>query len=423
MATIQKDKLPSNKTLAKAVAVFGGAQAFSVLAALVRSKVAAVTIGTVGVGLNALYVTLSNLMATLFSFGLSSSSVPALCQLQGEEQRQLVARLRLLGCLLAVLSVPVTLVVTSFYSVEAMWLALPVVALILSGIETAVMKSLQATRQLTRSLMATALFSVVFTIPFFLWLGLKGVIWAVVSTVTISSLYSCWLGYKVCPVNPDFAHLDRDLWIQARPMFVLGFAFLVSGLLAQGVDLLNQMWLESVATLSMVGLYKAGYQLAVTYTRMVFSAIANDFFPRLSSVASDVHSRNSLITQQIRVLLLIVVPLILVFELVVPWVVPLLFSSEFLPIIPMVRVAALAVIIRAISLPLGYLPVALERSWHYLLIEVLSWSMRAIGVIAGYSLGGLLGVGCGILCSDVFDMCFVWFFCRIKYSFHLCSSK
>lgn len=420
MASNDIEKLPSSKTLAKAIAIFGGAQAFSVLAALIRSKVAAVTIGTVGVGLNALYVTLSNLMATLFSFGLSSSSVPALCQLQGEEQRQLVARLRLLGCLLSVLSVPVTLVVASFYSVQTLWLALPVVALILSGIETAVMKSLQATRQLTKSLMSAALFSVVLTVPFFVWLGLDGVIWAVVSTVTVSSIYSCWIGYHVCPVMPDFSLLDRTLWGKVRPMFVLGFAFLISGLLAQGVDLLNQMWLESVASLALVGLFKAGYQLSVTYTRMVFSAIANDFFPRLSSVVRDTEARNRLITQQVRVLLFIVVPMILVFELVVPWVVPLLFSHEFLPIVTMVRVAALSVIFRAVSLPIGYLPVALERSWHFLLLEALSWVVRAIGVIGGYSLGGLLGIGYGILMSDIADMCFVWIFCRIKYSFRLC---
>ena len=408
---------PSNKTLAKAIAVFGGAQAFSVLAALVRVKFAAVYIGAVGVGLNALYSTLTNLLSTLMGCGLASSSVPLMCQSQGEEQLRAVSKLRLVGCLLSVFSVPVTMVVATFYGIEAMWLALPVAAMVLSGIETAVMKSLHATRRLTVSLIVTAFFSVVFTVPFFVWLGIKGVIWAMVCTVTLSSLFTCLLGYGLCRVRPDLSLFDRQLWTQVKPMFVLGGAFLVSGIMAQGVDLLNQLCLQSVATLAAVGLYKAGYQLSITYTGMIFTAIANDFFPRLSGIVHDVDARNRLITQQIRVLLVIVVLLILLFFVLVPWLVPLLFSQEFVPIIPMVRIAALSVIAKAVYMPMGYLPVALGRSWHFLMLEAVSWSLLACGVLSGYYIGGLTGVGYGMLLCHIFDLIFVWLFCRKVYGF------
>lgn len=414
---------PSNKTLAKAVAVFGGAQAFSVLAAVVRVKFAAIYIGATGVGLNALYSTLTNLLSTLMGCGLANSSVPLLCQSEGEEQRRTVAKLRLVGCLLALLSVPVTLVVASFYSAEALWLVFPVAAMVLSSIEMAVLKSLKATRQLTLSLIVTAVFSVVFTVPFYVWLGLEGVIWGMVSTMTLSSLFTCFLGYRVCSVLPDVSQLRSSLWPQVKPMFVLGFAFLLSGVMMQGVDLLNQLCLESVATLALVGLYKAGYQLSVTYTGMIFTAIANDFFPRLSGIAHDLEARNRLITQQVRVLLLIVVPLILLFIVLVPWLVPLLFSQEFLPIVPMVRIAALAVIVKAIYMPMGYLPVALGRSWHFLLLEAVSWSLLACGVLCGYHLHGLTGVGYGLLLSNLADLLIVWAFCRKVYGFRFSNPK
>lgn len=411
------DNRPSNKTLAKAIAVFGGAQAFSVFAALIRTKVAAHYIGAAGVGLNAFYVTLSNLIAVLMGFGLANSSVPSLSQAQGEEQLQAVGRLRLLGCVLALASVPVTLLVTCFYSAQALWLALPVALTILSGIEMAVMKSLRATRQLSLSLMMSALFSVLFSVPFYVLMGFDGVIWALTSTMSMSSLFTCIMGYRVCRRSPDFALWGKALWPQVRPMFVLGLAFLISGLFAQGVDLVNQLWLQSVATLAVVGLYKAGFQLAVVYTEMIFTAIANDFYPRLASVAQDVVGRNRLITQQVRVLLLIVTPLILLFVVLVPWLVPLLFSDEFMPIVPMVRVAALSVIVKAVYLPIGYLPVVLGRTWHFLWLEILSWSILAVGVIAGYLSAGLTGVGYGILLSNVLDLLVIGLFCRYRYHF------
>lgn len=410
---------PSSRTLAKAIAVFGGAQSFSVLAAVVRVKFAALYIGAMGVGLAALYGTLTNLLSTLMGFGLANSSVPALCQVQGEEQRRLVARLRLVGCLLAVLSIPVTLVVASFYSAEARWVTLPVAAMVLQSVEMAVLKSLQARRALTYSLAVTALLSVVLTIPFYVTMGVQGVIWAVSSTMALSALYTCWLGYRACDVRPDLGELNGALWGKVRPMFVLGAAFLVSGVLAQGVDLLNQTCLEAVASLATVGLYKAGYQLAVTYTGMIFTAIANDFFPRLSKLAHDVVARNRLIRKQVRVLLMIVVPIIALFIVLVPWLVPLLFSDEFLPVVPMVRIAALSIIVKAIYMPMGYLPVALGRSWHFLILETVSWALLAIGVLWGFHLGGLTGVGIGLLASNLIDLVFVWSFCRKVYDMRL----
>lgn len=410
---------PSNKTLAKAIAVFGGAQAFSVLAAMLRVKYAAVYVGAAGVGLSALYSTLTNLLTTLMGFGLANSSVPMLCQSDGEQRRQKIARLRLVGCLLALASVPVTGGVALFYAAEALWLVFPVATGVMSGIEMAVLKSLKATRSLTYSLMAAAIFSVVLTIPCYVLLGMDGIIWAVVSTMTLSAIFTCYLGYRVCDVRPDLSALNSTLWPQVRPVFVLGLAFLLSGVLAQGVDLLNQTWLGAVATLTLVGLYKAGYQLSVTYTGMIFTAIANDFFPRLSSVAQNVQARNQLIAQQIRVLLLIVVPLIALFIFLVPWIVPLLFSDEFLPVIPMVRIAALSVIVKAVYMPMGYLPVALGRSWHFLLLEGISWTMLAMGVFFGYQAAGLLGIGYGILCSNLLDMLVVWLFCRQAYALRI----
>ncbi len=410
---------PSSRTLAKAIAVFGGAQSFSVLAAVIRVKFAALYIGATGVGLAALYGTLTNLLSTLMGFGLANSSVPTLCQAEGQEQRRLVARLRLVGCLLATVSIPVTLAVASCYSAEARWVAIPVAAMVLQSIEMAVLKSLEARRALTYSLAVTALLSVVLTVPFYVTMGVRGVIWGVSSTMTLSAVYTCWLGYRVCNVRPDLGELNADLWNKVRPMFVLGAAFLISGVLAQGVDLLNQTCLEAVASLSTVGLYKAGYQLAVTYTGMIFTAIANDFFPRLSKLAYDVRARNRLIRKQVRVLLMIVVPVIALFVVLVPWLVPLLFSDEFLPVVPMVRIAALSIIVKAIYMPMGYLPVALGHSWHFLLLETVSWTLLAIGVLWGFHLGGLTGVGIGLLASNLIDLAFVWIFCHKAYNMRL----
>lgn len=416
--------LPSNKTLTKALVVFGGAQTFTVLAALVRTKVAAITIGTAGVGLNALYNTISLFVSTVMGAGLANSSVASISQQEGEEQRRSIAQLRLCAWLLSGLSIPVTLLLSFYYGRETMLLTLAVVAMIESGIEMAVLKSLKATRKLVHCLMVTALLSVVCTVPFFFWLGVRGVIWSVVCTSMAVAIYTLWTSYRLCDVRPRFGLLKAPgFWTQVKPMFVLGAAFLISGFFAQGVELFTQSWLKAVASLSVVGLYKAGFQLGITYPGMLFSAIQNDFYPRLSQMSQDVRMRNALITRQIGVQLMMAAPCILLFVALLPWIVPLLFNDDFLSIVPMVRIAAFAILLKAVYLPIGLLPVSMNRSWDYLLLEIPSWLFNAVGILIGWHCLGLTGIGLGLLLANTFDLCYVWIFCRYKYDFRLCVNK
>ena len=67
--------IPNSKTIAKNVGIFGGAQVFSVLAALIRTKFAAVFIGTAGVGLSAVYNTVVTFYSNVEGLGLSFSGV------------------------------------------------------------------------------------------------------------------------------------------------------------------------------------------------------------------------------------------------------------------------------------------------------------------------------------------------------------
>ena len=410
--------LPSNRTLVKAIAVFGGAQVFTVLAALVRSKVAAVTIGAAGVGLNAIYTTLAGFLGVLMSFGLTNSSVPTICQQADEaSRREAIAHVRLLGYILSVLAIPISLIASLWYEAESAWLALAVVALVQSYIEGAVLRSLHATRRLSTSQVAGALLSVVCTVPFFVWLGHDGIIWAVVCATMAASAVTCWQGYRACDALPSAVMLNRDLLRWARPLLTLGFAFLLSGLMMQGCDLVIQRWFTMTADLSVVGLYKAGYQLSIIYPCMLFAAVANDYYPRLADICSDMALRNRLVKREMRLLFIIALPATALLWVLMPYIIPLILSQEFLTVIPMVRVGLFSLLLRALYLPIAYIPVASARSLHYLLLEGISWSLLVVCIIAGYSWHDFSGIGWGILLSNALDLIFAWVFCRIKYHF------
>lgn len=448
--------LPSHKTLAKSIAIFGGAQAFTVLAGLVRSKFAAELIGTSGVGLNAILVTVLMFMTQLMGLGLAGSGVKYLSE-ENDERPQRIARIRVWGVITALASIVVMLIIAPWLSQmymddwrHAWWFALLsiVIALqIVCQIELSILRSLQQTRRLAHTMIVSAIFSVIFSVPFFYWFGVDGVIWSVFSCYFVNALYVIVMGIRSAPIvradylglgyagnvglsqtdNEDLAHASnvgltttfRTFLHHSRSLLTLGFAFLLTGIVWQGVELITQTVLSTMASVAMVGLYKSGYQIAVTYPGILFTAVANDFYPRLAQIGHDVEKRNQLVNQLIRVLVCIVVPCIIVLWLIVPYLVPILLSEEFLPMVGMARWAMMAVIVQCLYHPIAYLPLAMGKARDFSILEVVSLVQKSACILAGFFLGGLVGSGVGVFVSACLDLLVLGTFVTLRYKFRL----
>lgn len=423
--------------MAKSIAIFGGAQATSVLAGLVRSKFAAQLIGTTGVGLNAILVTVLSFMTQLMGLGLAGSGVKYLSE-ENDERVQRIARIRVWGVITALTAIVVMLVIAPWLSqmymddwAHSWWFALLGIAIafqIFCQIEISILRSLQQTRRLANTMVVSSIFSVLFSVPFFYWYGVEGVIWSVCACYLVNASYVIAMGFRSAPlVRADYVGLVheglvpslRDFLRQSRPLLTLGLAFLLTGIVLQGVEMITQTVLSSVASMSMVGLYKSGYQIAVTYPCFLFTAVANDFYPRLAQVGHDVEQRNQLVNRLIRVLFCITLPCIVVLWIVVPYLVPLLLSEEFMPIVGMTRWAMLAVIVQSIYHPIAYLPLAMGKARDYTVLEIISLVQKALCILGGYWLGGLVGCGVGVFVSACLDLAVMGSFVYIKYNFRL----
>lgn len=426
--------IPTYRSIVKGAGIFGAARAVNILTALVRTKFAAVLLGTAGVGLNALFNTVQLFMSQLLGLGLSTGSVKPLSEAYASHDEDVirlhVMRVRHWALLCGVASVALLAMLSpvlslfyfgSFHYVPHFTLlGVGVAALIVCEIEQSVMRSLQRTSRLTFSMLLVAICGLVFSVPFYWWLGMRGVILAIVACAVAAAVVSLWQGHKACPFRLDLHQFVplRTFWQASRPMVNTGLAFVASGLFLQGSDLVLQSVLATTASLSVVGLFKAGYQCAFTYPGMIFAGVVNDYFPRLAAVADDdVEGRRIVVVRQIRVMFLIALPVVALVWWLAPWVIRLLLSSEFLPLVPMVRWAVLAILFRAIYLPLGYLPLALNRRLHFLMLEGMSCLIQVIVVLVGYHFAGLEGIGMGIFAGGLLDLIVYVLFCR--YHYHL----
>lgn len=424
--------IPSYLSILRGASIFGAAKAVNILTALVRTKCAAHLLGPVGVGLNALFNTIQLFSTQLLGLGLPTGSVKTLSSAYASGDHDTidrhVTRVRHWGMLLCLVSVLLLALLSPLlswlyfrswhYVPHFMLLGVGVGAMIIVEIEQSVMRSLQSTRRLALSMLLISLCALLFTVPFYWWLGVRGVIFAIVACAVAAAVVSLTLGRRAHPFRFDLGQYRSmgTFWRASLPMLHTGFAFVITGLMLQGSELLLQSVLATTASLSVVGLFKAGYQCAYTYPGMIFSGVVNDYFPRLAAVRTDdLTSRRIVVWRQVRVMLLLSLPVVIGIWAAAPWVIRLLLSDEFLPLVPMVRWAIFGILCRAVYLPLGYLPLALNRRLHFILLEGVSSLLHLLVVLLGYRLNALEGIGQGILLGSLIDLLFYLWFCRRQY--------
>jgi O-antigen/teichoic acid export membrane protein len=433
----------SIRNIARNIGLFGGAQTFSVAAALIRSKAASVLIGPVGVGLSGLYNTITNFYIALTGFGLSTSGVlgiSAAVERGDLEEARTETRYLRITCLwtmaLGWVAVFCSLVVmAAVYHMEeaTVGCAAALVTLIWLrhsiNCEMAILKAFRCIRQLTVMTILSAVISVVCVVPFYYWMGLEGIIPALVVSALTEWLMTFYFSRKSAPLtrelfascfspDPRVRITLRQLWTRMRPIILVGVSTIISGLMASGVELWSQS-LIAAGSMVAVGLYRAAYQLSITYPSMVFTSIGNDFYPRLIGVCRDTVQRDRLVTRQMLVTFAIVLPLTAVFAWLMPYLIPLLFSHKFDDVLPMALWACWNLPFKALSLPMAYLPLALGKWRDYMAIEITVGLIMALCVTIGWHRGGLVGTGIGLLASFIIELIVNYLFCYHKYGFRL----
>ena len=156
----------------------------------------------------------------------------------------------------------------------------------------------------------------------------------------------------------------------------------------------------------------------MVYGGLVFSAMETDYFPRLSAVpADDVLTRNDVVNKQVEVSLILISPMLTVFITFLPIILPMLFSSKFNAVLPMVQITVLALYMRAMKLPLSYIALAKGDSKSFLFLE----GTYAVVVFALVSfmfvMFGLTGTGYALLLTSVLDFIMLTVYTYYKYKY------
>lgn len=418
----------SYKHIIKYTGVFGGVQMLNIFIGLVRNKVVAQLLGPQGFGLVALFNSTVKFISDATSFGISTGAVREISKTydRGDTERmqRLVVTLRTIELMTALLGIVVCVLFGGMigemafswgnHLADFIFLSSVVGCMAILGGELALLKATRQLKPLARQSIEVTILSLLVTLPLLYYMGDRGIIPMLIAIALIQMLtvlrYSCrQFPYRIS-LNPYVKQ-------QAIPMLRLGLAFVVAGVMGSAVELAIRAFINKTDNLATLGLYNAGYMIVVTYAGMVFSAMETDYFPRLSGIKTLGDKLNAVVNRQMEVCFLIISPMAVAMIVALPLLLPLLFSYKFMPVMPMLQVAALSMYFRSLYLPVEYISLARGDWRSFILLEALSYGAMFLLMLFCFNMWRLLGCGICITAAYIIEAIVVYFYARRRFKF------
>lgn len=407
------------RSIMKGTALFGGTQMVSVVANVLRGKMVAELLCAAGLGISSLYMSTLMPLQQFFSMGMPVAVVSAIAAITAADAdgRQRVAAhvtafrrclgvLALMGAAFMVASAPL-LSRMSFESAEHttayMLLAAALFFLIMESGETALLQSRRCMKQVAMRNVVNALVSLLLGVPFYWWLGVHGIVPAIIVSTGSVWCYSRWQTRRLTPGAKRQSWAET--WSLGRGIVTLGFFMMLAALLGNVTNYLVNTSIRHFGSEADVGLYAAATSITSQYVGLVFAAMATDYYPRLSALTDNLREVKRLVSQELELVLLIVAPLVAVLIVTAPLLIRILLTEEFLPLTSVVRLTGLAIICKAACFPLDYVALAYGRKRYFFWMEGVWCNVKTLVVIVSfYYVWGIQGIGWAALTSGLIDV-------------------
>jgi antigen flippase len=385
----------------------GGAAGITLLLGMIRTKFVAVLIGTTGVGLLASFTVMQGIIGTIAGLGIQSSAVRDVTVAIGKGDEQAIGcavlTLRRMCWLTGLVGMATMIAFSSILSqltfgsdqYQADIAALGVVILLIniSGGQLALIQGMRRIGDMALANIIGAMFATLAAIGFYFWLGVRGIVPALISIAAMQLVVSWYFARRV-PI-PQVKLSLRETFTEASGMVRLGLVFMWTGLMGSAVTYITITLIVKQIGLQGVGIYSAAFALSGVFVGFVLGAMAADYYPRLTALAHDKTAMRQLVNEQTEIGLLVATPGLLATLAFAPWAIHIFYSAEFLPAVELLQWFVLGCLGRVISWPLGYLILALGKGRWFLLTESAANLLHVLLLALGLFFFGIEGVAIG----------------------------
>jgi O-antigen/teichoic acid export membrane protein len=423
------DQQTSYRQIMKATSLFGGVQAFNIIISIIRSKFIAVLLGPGGMGIAGLLTSTTGLISGMTNFGLGTSAVKSVAAANATANQMrisiVITVFRRLIWITGILGTIVTLVLSPWlskitfgnrnYTIAFIWISITLLFSQLTSGRLVLLQGMRKLQYLARANLTGSILGLVITVPLYYIWGTDGIVPAIIIASLVTLIMSWFFSRKV-KIIPVKVSRIRTI-AEGKNMLIMGFMISLSGLITLGASYIVRIFISNTGGVEQVGLYNAGFAIINTYVGLIFTAMATDYYPRLSSVAHENDLCKQTINQQAEIALLILAPMIIIFLVFINWVIILLYSKKFIEVNEMIQWAAMGMFFKAGSWAIAFILLAKGASKIFFWNELIG-NTYTLGLnLLGYHLMGLTGLGISFFAGYLIYLFQVFFLSKIKYSF------
>lgn len=423
------------------IGAFGGVQVFNIFVSLLRGKFVALFLGPDGMGVSALYNSSAATIQQLCGLGLNLAMVKEVAAAKDSPARlrrvlsvtvRMLLATVLLGAVACAALAPLWSRLTfgdGSQTWSYVWLSLFVALSIAGAGYLALLQGLGEVKRLSKASLVGGLTGLFVGVPLYRWFGVAGIVPAMI-LLALSTFVFYYVGfrrvrYSACRGVEAGAVSGRDdsaageaARLIVRRLVSLGFILLVGSLAGTLVGYLINLYIRSEGSVEDVGLFQAANSITNQYVGLIFSALALDYFPRLSAICHDGVRLRDVVNRQTEIVMLVATPLIILLIVSAPLIIRVLFTTEFLCVIPLMRWMGFGMLVQALAFPLGYIYVAREDRRVYVWMECVWANVCWLGcTVLFYSLFGLTGLGMSLVARGVVDLGINYLICVRRYGF------
>lgn len=416
----------SYRSLLQSSYLIGGAQVIFILTGLIKMKVAAVLLGPGGVGLVGLYTNLMQASSTVASLGLGHASTRQIASALGQNRLAAIDISRkaiyVASGLLAVVGgglfwlsrqhIAQLVIGSEQYSEQVGWLSVGVALSVATTGPNAILTGTRRVRDLARISVGTGLLATIISvIALWVW-GEQAILLMVVAIPALAFVFGHIYAARV-KSSGDQAKIGlnqiADEWSVLRRV---GLPFMAAGLATLLGPLIVRTLVQRELGLDASGQFQAAWSIGLTYMGLVLGVMTSDFHPRLAGVIMDKRAATQLVNEQIDVAVSLCAPILLLILGLAPWVMLLLYSTEFMPAVDVLRWQLLGDVLKVISFPLGFVLLASGASGRFLLAEALGMSVFVVSVWQTLPLWGVQATGVAFLLMYFVYLPVVWYWAK-----------
>lgn len=425
-----EDKENTYRSIFKGISIFGGVKVFEMLVNLVRGKFVAIFLGPDGMGVSSIFTNISSTISSMASLGLNLAVVKEVAAVTDDSEKlsglirisgRLFFSTALLGALICV-SLAYLLSGLSFgdegYTGQFMLLGLAIFFMVDNGGKLAVLQGLHEVKRLSRASLTGSITGLLFGVPLYWLFGTTGIVPAIIIlALSLNIFYSV----NLHQVRKDLPKTDFSIKAHSpiiRKLFSLGFILLTTSLIGTLCNYLILIIIRKIGSIDDVGFFQASNSVTNQMAGVVFTAMALDYFPRLSAVAKDNRKMGELVDRQSEIVSWIVMPVAALIILFAPLVVRVLLTSQFSVITPLLRWMALGVVMKALAYPVSYITFAKDNKRMFFWLEGIAGNILFLSMpILFFYFFGLKGFGYGMVAEQTLCLLIYWTVNRIIYGY------